>query len=933
MKKIQSNKLNKSNQKNLTNPVNMNKIINKITSNTESLLKDLKKKSESNQKFTDINLLNKNNNLKGNNNQKISMTTPVTKKNSRKNSLDKALLKNVIYEAENKNTKSNTLLSFNNKSSNLNKLGTKQNAKMSSGVNSNYITNNSNVSNNSGVNLTNNSLIKGGGKNIFYKEINLITEDSKKSQKVESDTIEVKNNNNQQNNNFSNIKLYDISKNNFVKTPSAYLKKKNNFGNSLPITNKSSKTGSKNNSKSVSRIDEKIIEGSTLIPNNVAINISEINQPSQKKNNPGTSSNSVKAKINIGSSLPLANNQNDKMGTTKKHLTSKNSPSHFPFNFSKDGGLKSQTKSMKKENPKEVAIQINKPIASLNLEKNKKTLTSLKASLEKDNLISTHAKPNLDKSNLIDLSMESGLNNSTSSVRSTVRESNYYKKEAEKISQFLKSHWGKYNEYPQSNLKFYKIGRLLGRGAFGKVNLGLHTASGRLVAIKSFNKSRLYSESARKKIYYETNLMKNLKHNSIVKIFEIIESPRYILIILEFVCGGDLLSFVRKRTKLNEQTAKFIFRQIVEALRYIHSQNIIHRDIKLDNILIDLNNTVKICDFGVGRQVQLGDVMHDQCGTPAYIAPEILLNEGYDGFGVDVWSSGVVLYAMLSGTVPFKANNMPDLHSLIIGGTYNTIKDISPEAISLLSGILQTDPKLRLTTEQILNHEWLRSTDEIFNGKIKSLNKLNLFANAERTVLSKSNIDYRNAHKDDLIENFTLKYLDTNQESENQNVSTKSHILAPFNSTIKHKKNLSNKFSNAFNFSNTQNLILVENDVIKFIGKAKEANRNYELNNNGEIDNGILINSQNPNPINNSQEEDINMNNNDIMREDKSPQKASNSKATSKQISKPSSPPEFKNDDFIKDDTNRNSRKNVRDNSITNTNTNTFIIGKTKFYD
>jgi serine/threonine protein kinase len=149
------------------------------------------------------------------------------------------------------------------------------------------------------------------------------------------------------------------------------------------------------------------------------------------------------------------------------------------------------------------------------------------------------------------------------------------------------------------------------------------------------------------------------------------------MIVMEYVCCGDLLSFVRKRSKLNETTAKFIFRQIIEALQFIHLQNIVHRDIKLDNILIDLHNNVKICDFGVSKIIKKGDIMHDHCGTPAYIAPEILRNQGYESFGVDVWSAGVVLYAMLSGTVPFKANNMNDLHKMIMKGNYPLIKDIS----------------------------------------------------------------------------------------------------------------------------------------------------------------------------------------------------------------------------------------------------------------
>jgi serine/threonine protein kinase len=157
---------------------------------------------------------------------------------------------------------------------------------------------------------------------------------------------------------------------------------------------------------------------------------------------------------------------------------------------------------------------------------------------------------------------------------------------------------------------------------------------------------------------------------------------------MEYVCCGDLLSFVRKRSKLNETTAKFIFRQIIEALQIVHSHNIVHRDIKLDNILIDLQNNIKICDFGVSKQVRKGDIMHDQCGTPAYISPEILKNQGYEGFGVDVWSAGVVLYAMLSGTVPFKANNMNDLHKMIIGGNYPPIKEISEGRLNLTQTLL-----------------------------------------------------------------------------------------------------------------------------------------------------------------------------------------------------------------------------------------------------
>ena len=132
---------------------------------------------------------------------------------------------------------------------------------------------------------------------------------------------------------------------------------------------------------------------------------------------------------------------------------------------------------------------------------------------------------------------------------------------------------------------------------------------------------------------------------------------------MELCAGGDLLNYVRKRRKLKEEYAKKIFKQIIDGLQYIHSKFVAHRDIKLDNLLLDEHGLVKICDFGVSKILkEPNEKMTEQCGTPAYIAPEILKDKGYRGFGVDIWSLGVCLYAMLFGTVPFKASNMSDLH-------------------------------------------------------------------------------------------------------------------------------------------------------------------------------------------------------------------------------------------------------------------------------
>ena len=216
-------------------------------------------------------------------------------------------------------------------------------------------------------------------------------------------------------------------------------------------------------------------------------------------------------------------------------------------------------------------------------------------------------------------------------------------------------------------------------------------------------------------------------------------------------------------------------------MHYLHQNRILHRDLKPQNILLN-EGTIKICDFGVSKQIKTKkEIMYDQCGTPSYIAPEILIGQGYEGPPVDIWSSGVVLYAMLSGMVPFKATDMNDLHKLITKGEFAKIENISSSANDLLKGILEVDPKQRLSTDDILNHPWMIIDDEE-NGTNQ---RMELFGNAEKILLAKSDIDYRKADKENLLENFTLKNLETKNDIHCKNIATKSHILAPYNSSLK----------------------------------------------------------------------------------------------------------------------------------------------------
>ena len=443
---------------------------------------------------------------------------------------------------------------------------------------------------------------------------------------------------------------------------------------------------------------------------------------------------------------------------------------------------------------KEKLIEYNKKIVSKKLGQiNKAQQGNLNNKIPKINVKpakkSAHNR-NVDPNNFI-------LNNRTNtSVLSTMKDCNYFNHECEVLSKYIKDYYKQNLCYPNTDLSFYKYGRVIGRGAFGKVNIGLNILTGRIVAIKSFNKKNIINEASKNKILYETNLMRGLCHPSVTKILETFECEKYMLIIMEYISGGNLQNFVKKRRKLCEKTAKILFRQIIQGIRYIHSRGIVHRDIKLENILLDLNNIIKICDFGVGKLIKPNTILKDQCGTPVYMAPEILKGNGYKGFPVDVWSAGVALYIMLSGTLPFNKDKDHDLEYSILNNNIKEIKDISDEGNNLLKNILEKDPNKRYTCNQILEHPWLNSNliddenpDLDYNNNIKNVNKYHLFTNAESILLAKTHIDYRNAQKKDLAENFTIKNLYTLDELNKKDVDTKSAILAPYNSMLSEEEN------------------------------------------------------------------------------------------------------------------------------------------------
>ncbi len=182
--------------------------------------------------------------------------------------------------------------------------------------------------------------------------------------------------------------------------------------------------------------------------------------------------------------------------------------------------------------------------------------------------------------------------------------------ERDKLIKFVRLYVAKHKELPPTTLDYYKITKLIGKGAFGKVTLATHKLTGKLVAIKTIDKSYMKDDFSRRKVMQEVYILKKIRHPNVIRLLEVFESPKHFLMVMEYASDGDLLQFVKKKRRLTEPVAKFIFKQIVYGLAHIHSRSVLHRDVKLDNILIDSNNVIKICDFGVSKIIRRGAVIN-----------------------------------------------------------------------------------------------------------------------------------------------------------------------------------------------------------------------------------------------------------------------------------------------------------------------------------
>ncbi|XP_053177377.1 serine/threonine-protein kinase SIK3 homolog [Scomber japonicus] len=263
---------------------------------------------------------------------------------------------------------------------------------------------------------------------------------------------------------------------------------------------------------------------------------------------------------------------------------------------------------------------------------------------------------------------------------------------------------------PPARVGHYEIERTIGKGNFAVVKLATHIITKAKVAIKIVDKTQLDDENL-KKIFREVQIMKLLKHPHIIRLFQVMETERMIYLVTEYASGGEIFDHLVAHGRMAEKDARKKFKQIVAAVHFCHCRNIVHRDLKAENLLLDHNLNIKIADFGFSNLFSRGQLLKTWCGSPPYAAPELFEGKEYDGPKVDIWSLGVVLYVLVCGALPFDGSTLQNLRARVLSGKFRIPFFMSTDCEYLIRHMLVLEPSRRLTMEQICKNKWIRQGD------------------------------------------------------------------------------------------------------------------------------------------------------------------------------------------------------------------------------
>ncbi|XP_047311860.1 CBL-interacting serine/threonine-protein kinase 12-like [Impatiens glandulifera] len=254
----------------------------------------------------------------------------------------------------------------------------------------------------------------------------------------------------------------------------------------------------------------------------------------------------------------------------------------------------------------------------------------------------------------------------------------------------------------------YELGKLLGHGTFAKVYYARNVNTNESVAIKIIDKDKILKGGLTAHIKREISILRKVRHPNIVQLYEVMATKTKIFFVMEYVKGGELLDKIAKGRLSGDEARKY-FQQLISAVAFCHNRGVYHRDLKPENILLDENGDLKVSDFGLGcvaDETRNDCLFHTFCGTPAYIAPEVLARKGYDPAKADIWSCGVILFILMAGYLPFRDDNIMGMYKKIFKGDFRCPKWFSPRLTRLLSRFLDTNPQTRITIPEIMTRKW-----------------------------------------------------------------------------------------------------------------------------------------------------------------------------------------------------------------------------------
>ena len=337
-------------------------------------------------------------------------------------------------------------------------------------------------------------------------------------------------------------------------------------------------------------------------------------------------------------------------------------------------------------------------------------------------------------------------------------------------------------------LSEYNLRGIIGKGTFSIVKLGEHKKTKEKVAIKILQKNKILNQEDLIRIQREIEILKSLKHPNIIKIHRIGEDDKRFYIIMEFCENGELFNRIVERQHLTEDEAALFYYQLINGLEYIHKNNIVHRDLKPENLLLSKNDLLKIIDFGLSNFTGYNILLGTPCGSPCYASPEMVSGQRYNGYMIDVWSTGIILFAMVNGYLPFEDNNNEILFGKILKCKINYPQTMGKLTLDLMKKIVVPDPKKRITLEQIKQHPFYLKGKTLFNKKYPELiEEINGNKNIDNNINTNSNIDNINNNlkiKEILVKNVTpivknkiIKNIKENKENNSNNINKNLNII------------------------------------------------------------------------------------------------------------------------------------------------------------